>query len=83
MSFGKSMISVVFNQKTIKVGLHVRVNYVIPPWNKHGKVPEDSRGLHTLKAQGLYNQTLPHWGIKSFEKIETLNILGAPLYYRA
>jgi hypothetical protein len=37
-SFGESVISVGFNQKTIKVDLHVRVNYAIL---------EDSRGLHT------------------------------------
>jgi hypothetical protein len=31
MSFGESMISAGFNQKTIKADLHVRVNYIIPP----------------------------------------------------
>jgi hypothetical protein len=54
-SFGESMISTRFNQKTIKADLNVRVNYAIPPQNQHGKVPEDSRGLHT-EAGG---ETLP------------------------
>jgi hypothetical protein len=31
ISFGESMISTRFIQKTIKADLHVRVNYVIPP----------------------------------------------------
>jgi hypothetical protein len=31
MSFGESMISAGFNQKTIKVDLHVRVNNAILP----------------------------------------------------
>jgi hypothetical protein len=47
MSFGESMISAGFNQKTIKADLHVRVNYAISPRNQCGKVLEDSRGLHT------------------------------------
>jgi hypothetical protein len=41
MSFGESMITTGFNQKTIKANLHVRVNYTIPPWNQRGKVPEE------------------------------------------
>jgi hypothetical protein len=47
MSFGESVIAVGFIQKTIKGNLHVRVNYAIPPRNQRGKVPKDSRGLHT------------------------------------
>jgi hypothetical protein len=43
ISFGESMISARFNQKTIKADLHVRVNYVIPPRNQCEKVPEDLR----------------------------------------
>jgi hypothetical protein len=31
MSFGESVISAGFNQKTIKADLYVRVNNVIPP----------------------------------------------------
>jgi hypothetical protein len=46
-SFGEFMISAGFIQKTVKVDLHVRVNYAIPSRNQHGKVIEDSRGLHT------------------------------------
>jgi hypothetical protein len=49
------MISAGFNQKTIKVDLHVRVNNVISPRNIRGKVLEDSRGHHT-EAGG---RTLP------------------------
>jgi hypothetical protein len=55
MSFGESMISAEFNQKTIKVNLHVIINYAIPPRNQHGKVPEDLRELHTEAGGG----TLP------------------------
>jgi hypothetical protein len=51
MSFGEFVICAGFIQKTVKVDLHVRVNYAIPLRNQHGKVPEDSRGLHT-KAEG-------------------------------
>ena len=51
MSFGESVFSVGFNQKTVKVDLHVRFNCAYPQWNRHQKVPEDSRGLHT-KAEG-------------------------------
>jgi hypothetical protein len=46
MCFGESIFSTGFNQKTIKVDLHVRVNYAIPLWNQRGKVPKDLRGLH-------------------------------------
>jgi hypothetical protein len=31
MSFGESIISAWFNQKTVKADLHVRVNYAILP----------------------------------------------------
>jgi hypothetical protein len=54
-SFGESVISAGFNQKTVKVDLHVRVNNAISPQNLHGKVLEDSRGHHT-EAGG---KTLP------------------------
>jgi hypothetical protein len=47
MSLGEYVFSAGNIQKTIKADLHVRVNYAIPSWNQHGKVPEDSRGLHT------------------------------------
>jgi hypothetical protein len=55
ISFDESIISTGFNQKTIKADLHVRVNYAIPPQNQCGKVPKDSRGLHTEAGGG----TLP------------------------
>jgi hypothetical protein len=54
-SFGKSVISTGYIQKTIKADLHVRVNYAIPLRNLCEKVLEDSRGHHT-EARG---RTLP------------------------
>ena len=51
MSFGEFVFSVGFIQKTIKVDLHVRFNYTYPQRNRHQKVLEDSRGLHT-EAKG-------------------------------
>ena len=47
MSFGESIFSVGFIQKTINVDLHVRFNCAYPQRNGHQKVLEDSRGLHT------------------------------------
>ena len=47
MSFGESMFSAGFNQKTIKGDLFIKVNHGIPPWDQRGKVPEDSRRLST------------------------------------
>ena len=47
MSFGKSMISTGFIQKTIKVDLDVRVNRAYLQRNGHKKTLEDSKGLHT------------------------------------
>jgi hypothetical protein len=55
MSFGESVISVGFNQKTVKVDLHVRVHNAIPPQNLCGKDLEDSRGHHTK----IGDRTLP------------------------
>jgi hypothetical protein len=51
MSFGESVISARYIQKTVKPDLHVRANYAILLRNQRGKVPEDSRGLHT-EARG-------------------------------
>ena len=54
MSFGKSIFSEVFIQKTVKADLYVRINCVYPPRNGHQKVPEDFRGHHTKAgAEGL------------------------------
>ena len=53
MSFGESVFSVGFIQKTIKVDLHVRFNYAYQQQNGHQKVPKDSRGLHT-EAEGRW-----------------------------
>jgi len=47
MSFGESVFSTGFIQKTIKVDLHVEINCAYPKRNRHQKVPKDSRGLHT------------------------------------
>ena len=47
MSFGESVFSVGFIQKTVKGDLFVKGNHGIPPWDQRGKVPEDSRRLST------------------------------------
>jgi hypothetical protein len=47
MNFGESVSSAGFIQKTIKVDLHVKINYAYPQQNGHQKVLEDSRGHHT------------------------------------
>ena len=47
MSFGESMFSTGFNQKTIKGDIFVKGNHEIPPRDQRGKVPEDSRRLST------------------------------------
>ena len=54
MSFGESMISAGFIQKTVKVYLDVRVNRAYPQRNGHRKTLEDSRGLHAeAEPEGL------------------------------
>jgi hypothetical protein len=45
MSFGESMISAGYTQKTIKGDLHVRGNHRIPPRELCGKALEDSKRL--------------------------------------
>jgi hypothetical protein len=47
MNFGESVSSAGFIQKTVKVDLHVKINYAYPQRNGHQKVPEDLRGHHT------------------------------------
>ena len=47
MSFGESVFSTGFNQKTAKEDLFVKENHGIPPRVQCGKVPEDSRRLST------------------------------------
>jgi hypothetical protein len=47
MSFGESVFSAGFIQKTIKVDLDVKLNRPYPQWKQTKKVPEYSRGLHT------------------------------------
>ena len=57
MSFGESIFSIGFTQKTVKVDLHVRINHAYPLQNGHQKVPEDSRGYHTKAgAEGLLGE---------------------------
>ena len=43
MSFGESVFSVGFIQKTVKGDLFVKGNYGIPPRNRRGKTLEDYR----------------------------------------
>jgi hypothetical protein len=45
MSFGESVFSAGFNQKTAKEDLFVKEIYRIPPRNRRGKALEDSRRL--------------------------------------
>ena len=47
MSFGESVLSAGFNQKTAKEGLFIKGNHEIPPRNQHGKTLEDFRRLST------------------------------------
>jgi hypothetical protein len=77
MSFGESVISTGFNQKIVKVDLHVRVNNAIPPQNLHGKVLEDSRGHHT-EAGG---KTLPCGADQPH--LQAAQALGPPISFPA
>ena len=47
MSFGKSVFSAGFNQKTAKEALFVKGNRIIPQDKQRGKTLEDSRRLST------------------------------------
>jgi hypothetical protein len=47
MSFGEFIFSVGFTQKTTKEDLNIKRYHGIVLWSIHGKVPEDTRGLHT------------------------------------
>ena len=55
MSFGESVFSAGFIQKTIKLDLHVIFNCTYLQRNGHQKTLEDLGGLHT-EAEG---ETLP------------------------
>jgi hypothetical protein len=55
MSFGESVFSAGFIQKTIKGDLHVRRNHRIPPQELRGKTLEDSRRLSTEAHPGGFN----------------------------
>jgi hypothetical protein len=56
MSFGEFIFSAGFKQKTTKEVLNIKRYHVIILWRIHGKVLEDTRGLHT--EVGL--ESLPH-----------------------
>ena len=47
MSFGGSIFSAGFIQKTIKEDLFIKGNYGIPPRKQRAKILEDSRRLYT------------------------------------
>ena len=47
MSFGESVFSAGFNQKTVKEDLFAKGNHGIPLRNQRGKTLEDSRSLST------------------------------------
>jgi hypothetical protein len=69
MSFGESLISAGFIQKTIKGGLLVKRNQGIILWHLRGKVLEDSRRLATEAEASHHHVGLvgplwaPHTGI--------------------
>ena len=46
MSFGESVFSAEFIQKTVKVDLYVRINHAYPQQDWHQKDLEDIRGHH-------------------------------------
>jgi hypothetical protein len=52
MSFGESMFSTWFIQKTVKVDLYVRVNRTYPQQDGHQKDLEDTKGHHTATEGG-------------------------------
>jgi hypothetical protein len=56
MSFGEFIFFAGFKQKTAKEVLNIKRYHGIILWRIHGKVPEDTRGLHT--EVGL--ESLPH-----------------------
>jgi hypothetical protein len=47
MSFGEFIFFAVFTQKTAKEDLNIKRYRGIILWRIHGKVLEDTRGLHT------------------------------------
>ena len=51
MSFGESIFSAGFIQKTIKADQDVRLNHTYPQRKQPHKVQKDLRGLHT-EAEG-------------------------------
>ena len=54
MSFGESVFSAGFNEKTVKGDLHVKGKIRIPTRNQLQKVPEESGGLHAkVEAERL------------------------------
>ena len=53
MSFGESVFSVEFNQKTTKEDLFIKGNHGIPPRKQRGKTLEDSK-RQTTEAEGRW-----------------------------
>ena len=51
MSFGESVFSAGFNQKTAKEDLFIKGNYGIPPRKQLGKDLEDTRRQYTEAAR--------------------------------
>jgi hypothetical protein len=47
MSFSEFIFSAGFTQKTGKEDLNIKRYHMITLWRIHGKVPEDTRGVHT------------------------------------
>ena len=76
MSFGESVFSAGFIQKTIKLDLHVRFNRAYQQRNGHQKTLEDSRGLHT--------EAKPEWliGGASRPHLQAAWPLGPPVSLR-
>ena len=82
MSFGESMISAGFIQKTIKVDLDVRVNHAYPHQNGHQKTLEDSRGHHAMAESegllGVEHTRVPVHSIITVPLISTSNQIEIP-----
>ena len=73
MSFGESVFSTGFIQKTVKVDLHVRINHAYPAQNRHQKVLEDTRGH---RAEVNHEWLL---GVAGWPNLKTIQPLG-PTY---
>ena len=53
-SFGESVFSAGYIQKTVNGDLNIRINHTYPRWNQHQKLLEDNIGQSTMvEAKGL------------------------------